>query len=216
MPGVLRFYADTKYLRDTFDRLRNAGLNPQPLLQRYGEKHMREIPARAVREQRSPEGLRPWLPITRGPRAGKPALRQTGELVRAFRNARITATSRSVRMEPRPNRKRFWIHQTGGTIRPRRAKYLAIPLTPEARRAGSARQWWKNAEAAGRRPFVWKSRNGNLLLGYRRPRAGLTPMFLLKLSVRIPARPFLGFGARDKKEFVRMAREYLAKHVRRS
>ena len=32
-----------------------------------------------------------------------------------------------------------FIHETGGVIRPKRAKALAVPLTPEARKAGSPR-----------------------------------------------------------------------------
>ena len=74
------------------------------------------------------------------------------------------------------------VHEYGATIRPRHAKYLAIPL---------------NAEARSKRPrqfrdlFVVQSRRGNLLLMQS---LGLTvwPMYLLVKQVVIPARRPLG------------------------
>ena len=79
-------------------------------------------------------------------------------------------------------------HEHGATIRPKKAKYLAIPL-PEALnpdgtpRVASPRQW-KNT-------FVARSRNGNLLIFQKRGRH-IVPLYVLKREVRI--RPRLGLG----------------------
>lgn len=65
------------------------------------------------------------------------------------------------------------------TIRPRRSKYLAIPLpgTPPGRRP---------REIPGL--FAFTSRKGNLLLATKTPGGDLSPMFVLKRSVVIRAR----------------------------
>jgi hypothetical protein len=79
-------------------------------------------------------------------------------------------------------------HEHGATIRPKKAKYLAIPL-PEALNAdgtpklASPRQW-KNT-------FVARSKNGNLLIFQRRGRH-IVPLYVLKREVKI--RPRLGLG----------------------
>ena len=69
------------------------------------------------------------------------------------------------------------------TIRPTRAQFLAIPLTDEARQAGSPRQYPGTLFAA-------RSRRGNLLL-FRRVPGGIEPVYLLRSQVVIPARPAL-------------------------
>lgn len=71
--------------------------------------------------------------------------------------------------------------RTSTTIRPRRAQYLAIPLTDEARQVGSPRQY---PEAL----FARRSRRGNLLL-FQRQGNTITPIYLLASEVVIPARP---------------------------
>ena len=73
------------------------------------------------------------------------------------------------------------VHEYGATIVPTRAGALTIPL---------------NAAAENRPARLWKtlfritSKRGNVLL-VRRVAGGIVPMFLLRQSVRIPARPFL-------------------------
>lgn len=69
------------------------------------------------------------------------------------------------------------------TIRPRRAQYLAIPLTDEARRVGSPRQFPGALFAA-------RSKRGNLLL-FQRVGQGIEPVYLLRSEVSVPARPAL-------------------------
>lgn len=96
-------------------------------------------------------------------------------------------------------------HQFGAIIRPTRAKYLAVPLTPEASRSGGPRNF--------PRPLaLWplKGRNGFFLVDgeehevTRGPNKGKTHVrpvhvsggyppaqFLLVKEVEIPARPFM-------------------------
>ena len=76
------------------------------------------------------------------------------------------------------------IHETGGTIRAKRSKYLTIPLaaalntdgTPKRR---SAREWENT--------FVGRSKAGNLLI-FQKTATGMIPLYVLKKEVTIPAR----------------------------
>lgn len=74
--------------------------------------------------------------------------------------------------------------ERGGTIRPRRGQYLAIPLD------GSTL-------APRARPglFVVRSRLGNLLLVRRNEAGGITPVFVLKREIVLRGRFFLRAGA---------------------
>lgn len=79
----------------------------------------------------------------------------------------------------------FEIHEKGGTISAKRAKYLTIPLPAAMDTRGvplkkRARDW--------DRTFVARSRRGNLLIFRKNAKGGVTPLYLLKPSVRIPAR----------------------------
>jgi hypothetical protein len=79
-------------------------------------------------------------------------------------------------------------HEYGATIRPKKAKYLAIPL-PEALNANgtpklASPRLWKNT-------FVKQSKNGNLLIFQKRGRL-IVPLYVLKKEVKI--RPRLGLG----------------------
>lgn len=81
------------------------------------------------------------------------------------------------------------IHETGGTITAKRAKFLTIPLpaamdaqgVPLKRRARD----WDNT-------FVARSRAGNLIIFQRRTGGRITPLYLLKRSIKI--RPRLGLA----------------------
>lgn len=87
------------------------------------------------------------------------------------------------------NRVRAAIHQYGGTITPTRSKFLAIPLTAEAAAAGSPRKF------PGLLVAVSRGNRGVLIerTGQRgRPRAH----YALVQSVKIPARPFMGFSTK--------------------
>jgi len=75
------------------------------------------------------------------------------------------------------------IHEHGGTIRPKRAKYLTIPLKANKTPAGAAR--YSAPEIPDLFPLVVK---GKLFLVRNEGKKGLVFYFLLKKKVRIPAR----------------------------
>lgn len=114
------------------------------------------------------------------------------------------------------------IQEYGGEVKPKNSKYLTIPLPDNQTKAGvtrygSARNmietygFWKPSEKKYGNMFFFESKKGNLLLGSRgKPGSNTRPpsgnkgkrrrqppktywMFVLKESVRIPAR--LGFRA---------------------
>lgn len=90
------------------------------------------------------------------------------------------------------------IHEYGGTVTAKNSRYLTIPLPPALRANGTpikkrARDWPNT--------FVITSKKGNKLICTKRGGA-LVPLYLLKKSVRIPAR--LGMRRRllrDQKTF---------------
>lgn len=120
------------------------------------------------------------------------------------------------------NLDRAAIHQWGGVIRPRNAKMLAIPLTKEAARHTSPRNFPRPLglvtrpghpaflveQTLGRRKRKGKGLIGPLLPGEERPGVEVVGpqelgrgaktiwQYLLLSSVRIPARQFLGFGSK--------------------
>lgn len=81
------------------------------------------------------------------------------------------------------------VHEFGATIRPKRAKFLTIPLPAALDSRGvplktKARDWPDT--------FVRKSRQGNLIIFQKRGR-GIVPLYVLKREVKIP--PRLGLQA---------------------
>jgi len=82
------------------------------------------------------------------------------------------------------------IHETGGVIRPKRGKYLAIPLSSAL--TGSRGQLRGGATSARDFPntFFIKSKAGNLLI-MQKQGGGAVPLFLLLRSVKIPARYYM-------------------------
>lgn len=127
----------------------------------------------------APDG-RAWAPLKR-PRpsgGGKPLL-DTGALMASI-SGRFTPTSVVVGT----NRPGAALHQFGGTVRPVKGKFLAIPLTPMAKRAGSPRRLTGTAA---------------LPLFARRIEGELRGHFLLVKGAKVPARPFLGVSADGSK-----------------
>jgi phage gpG-like protein len=84
------------------------------------------------------------------------------------------------------------IHEFGGTIRPLRAKNLAIPTTKEARKAGSPRSMTD---------LKWIPGNGRV--SYLVNDDGV--QYVLVKSVQIPARPYLRPAYKDNKDKIQKA-----------
>ncbi|MDT7838206.1 phage virion morphogenesis protein [Aquabacterium sp. OR-4] len=91
------------------------------------------------------------------------------------------------------------IHQFGGVIRAKAGPFLAIPVTPAARAAGSPR----SMEGL----HVAQTLKGQFILVDSK---GQTH-FLLRRQVKIPARPFLGVSGSDAAEIIRIGEQHLMK-----
>lgn len=103
------------------------------------------------------------------------------------------------------------LHQEGGTVTPKNAGALSIPLTVEATRYRSPRDF-----PAGL--FVWKSKTGHAFLAQSQEKGRgknkhtqLNLHYLLLKSVTVPARPFVGLS----EEFLKDADELLLDEVTR-
>lgn len=79
--------------------------------------------------------------------------------------------------------------ELGAVIRPKRGRYLTIPLSPVLTQAGVQRQSARSFAGL----FVIRSRRGNLLL-VRRTTSGIEPVFALVERVRLRPKHFLRDG----------------------
>lgn len=79
------------------------------------------------------------------------------------------------------------ILEIGGTITAKNAKYLTIPLpsalTPTGQLKKKAREWDNT--------FVKRSKAGNLIIYQHNGKGKITPLFVLKKSVKINARRYM-------------------------
>ena len=103
------------------------------------------------------------------------------------------------------------MQQTGGLIRPKRKKALAVPLTKEARRAQ------ENVDSVRDIPdlFFIPTKGGGDTIGIlARKKArdkSIVPWFALKTKVKIPARPYLVFQESDIRYIMRSILDYLVR-----
>ncbi len=95
------------------------------------------------------------------------------------------------------------IQEEGGTIRPVHAQHLAIPLDAARTAKGvarmGAREFISNPESLGfERAFV--NRKGTAIMGAR---GGVAePVYALKDSVTLPARPYVSTGVGDRRDWI--------------
>ena len=121
---------------------------------------------------------------------GRVLNRRTGSLARSVRHEvrrtgdRVTGTVGI--LQPGPAQRYAGIHITGGVIRPRTARMLAIPL-PAAQTAAGVSRFSSPRQVEGL--FAIRSKAGNLLL-VKRSGQGITPFFVLKSQVTIPKRDY--------------------------
>ncbi len=142
--------------------------------------------------------------------------RRSGRLVRSVRQSVKVKGSKVENVEGRigtPGIVYGRMHEFGGKIRPKKAKYLTVPLDAALNKDGtpkkkSAREWDNS--------FVAKSKKGNLIIFQRR--AGkIIPLYVLKEEVTIPPRLKMGETLRSQLPFFvdrtmdRMVKELLRK-----
>lgn len=139
------------------------------------------------RKSQGPDG-RKWAPLAHTrPAGGSLPLRDRGLLA-----ASLSASVTPVGLALKASQKGANVHQFGATLTAKNAKYLAIPVTKEASRAGSPR---KNFP----RPLFVLRANGQLYLAEtvtkgKKKKSAVVVHYALKKSVKVPARPFVGFS----------------------
>ena len=131
---------------------------------------------------------------------GGPTLADTGTLMNS-----ITYVKRGNKVIVGSNLKYARIHQFGGTIKPKNAKYLTVPLTQEARKGSKAlgtRKYLDNLKAKGWSVFVRKgiifAKKGNKLKA----------LFALKDSVEIPQRTFVYWDENDRRKIEEIVKRW--------
>lgn len=129
----------------------------------------------------SPDGT-PWVPLRHqrvyAGTSNKP-LRNFGFLM-----ASVQAKATQNDMTVSSNLIYAGLHQFGGMVRPKKGKFLAIPATKEASRAGGARRFRRPLH-----PIINRRGTGGVLLDEN----DVVQYYLTK-EVKVPARPFLGFS----------------------
>lgn len=157
----------------------------------------------------SPDG-RVYVPLAHArPSGGGLPLRDTGQLLASI-NGRGTDEGILIGT----NREDANLHQFGGVVRPVNAKYLAIPLTVVAKRAGSPRRFPGNpkwrfiptrtggwlmlaanplSRSKQRQIYTRRFSKKELTAAQRRAITAI-PQYVLVNEVTVPARPFLGFS----------------------
>lgn len=173
--------------RDLAQRLADLGDLPGAAARASREVEVLVLGAirKGITDGVSPSGS-PFKPLSHGrPSGGSKPLLDRGIL-----RASVSVHAGPQGLVLRSNAPGARLHQHGGTVVPKRAKALAIPVTREAARAGSPR-------AFPRPLFVLKKAGdprGGVLA--ERPERGGRPVvhYLLRRSVTVPARPFLGIS----------------------
>lgn len=162
--------------------------NMQPAMNEIG-RALKTATQLRFRQAKAPDGAA-WK---QGRREGGKALSGT----RRLRNSiTYSATNDSVAIGT--NVAYAAIHQFGGIIRAKRGPFLAIPITPQARSAGSPRNMPNLV--------VTQSNKGQFMLI---DSADGTVHYLLRKQVVIPARPYLGVSDSDRTELLRVMDDHL-------
>ncbi|MCF7952391.1 MAG: phage virion morphogenesis protein [Spirochaetaceae bacterium] len=147
----------------------------------------------------------PNAPLTRAVKQGSKTLRDTGGLLASFAG-RSDRTSAQVGT----NKKQARILQEGGTITPKKAKSLAIPASARTRtmmRRYGARPRSCITGMKGAGYSVWTQ--GSVIMARKGKKGRPFVLFILKKSVKIPARPFLYIDKQDEAIILEMIRREL-------
>ena len=103
------------------------------------------------------------------------------------------------------------IHEYGGTIRPKRAKWLAIPLKGALTARGVARGGPRDFKNT----FFAMSKNGNLIM-FSKSMGSIIPLFALKKEVKIPKVSYMKSGLKEKtNDIIKFFSEDIQKEVSR-
>lgn len=191
----------------------DIGRSPADVLKVAG-LHISRSLSRTIREDKAdPLTGKPWPRSSsftlsnasvRG-RTGKGALVDSGRLSRSVGAANRDIQGNRLTVSISNPEYAAMMHY-GGTQKAKNAKNLAIPLTREAYRSGSARRFMSSRKA-----FIYRAKTGKRsLFVATAEKVKLALHFLLKPSVEIPARPFFAISRNRLAEIVQDA----AKSVR--
>ncbi len=165
-----------------------------PLLKSAGMMMVADV-KRNFNESHDPDGT-PWKPLAFArPSGGSKPLQDQGLLAASF-----SASTGGNWAQVGSNAVQANLHQLGGTIVPKRTKYLAIPLTRQAQRAGSPRRF------PGLLRCVIGAKGGVMIDAQGEPQYALT-----KGPIVIPARPMVGFGKRLMERLDLLFAEFMAR-----
>lgn len=201
------------YLEAMLARIRTLSF-AQPLQKQCAES-VRSFTKQNFARGRGPGG-ETWAPLKmprpRGSGGQKP-LRDTGLLMASVTTRGAKGTIERVTdltLTLGTNLDRALIHQHGGILRPKSGRALAIPLTRQAVTAGSPRRMsglvlvWPQGRRAG-----WLQTSAQ---GRRQP----VRHWLLKTSVTIPPRPFLGWNDEMANEQAAIIGEHVERELART
>lgn len=110
------------------------------------------------------------------------------------------------------------IHEYGGVIKPKHGKYLAIPMGKALTPSGVARFKPRQIESAGYDDSaVFRSKRGTLIMWgikHLKSKDRVDPLFVLKKSVKIPARHWVSKTAKEATPGVmKILNEWVAKEL---
>lgn len=107
-------------------------------------------------------------------------------------------------------------HETGATIRPKRARVLTIPLAAARTPRGVARFSAREAATKYRSTFWQETPSGSLIL-FGSTSTAIVPLFVGKRKVKLPARPWLRPAfERSLPEVAEQLARALEEHARRT
>lgn len=158
--------------------IEKAGPLVRKLLRQYMEGVVKSVKARTVVPYPAGTSAPGQFPGSLSRRSGKLSASLTPERIQV-KGGSINSTEVSFTLTGIAS-----VHERGATIRPKRAKYLTIPLPPALDSRGVPKE--VNARA-WQNTFVQRSRKGNLLIFQKRGQ-GIVPLYVLKKSVTIPRR----------------------------
>jgi len=186
MASDIQVKVEDRALRAAIERVRLGlplGGRMRPLWERIGRIGKSSTQMR-FRMQVSPDG-KPWQKSRRALDEGG----QTLSLSRRLRNS-ITYEATETGVSWGTNVAYAAMHNFGGVIRAKAGPFLSIPVTPEARRAGSPRNFeGLKVTQSIKGQFMLVDQNGVV-------------QYLLRAKVTMPQREFLGVNGADSKEIV--------------
>lgn len=137
---------------------------------------------------------------------------RTGSLRRSLQESRakkVITMGNNVIGTVGTNLKYAAIHEYGGTIRPKRAKWLAIPLKGALTAKGVARGGPRDFKDT----FFATSKKGNLIL-FGRSMGSIIPLFAMKKEVKIPKKPYMKPSLKEKSsDIIKFFSEDIQKYV---